>query len=671
MKKNNVSIKLSIFTLGILLILNAVLIVKSDITAFTLVNSNKQDKFNINNSGYWELSNIIIDGDATGVGAHNWTWAENQPWCSGLGTFSSPYIIENVTIDGGGIASCIDIRDSDVYFEIHNCTFYNSGYGSPPDNDAGIRLYNVTHGRLFKNNCSNNGFSGIHIIRSYNNTILNNTLNDNFDQGLKLRLSYNNTVMNNKVNYNGFGIGLDRSYNNRVIENVVNDCSWYGIYVMEGHYNTLFKNKVTNCTASGIGMTQSNNTIISQNACEHNKVDGINIVLSYFTDIIENTLNYNTIYGISLSSGNNNTISANNITWNGQEGIYLESSNNSIIINNNLLDNVGCIQEVNCINNFFENNTCVIFDDVDPFLIINSPQDFDPFGDIAPTFNITIVEDNLNASWYILDDGITTVLYPFSSVIGMINQALWDAMQDGVVTITFYANDTYGNLGYISVDVIKDTAAPIITIISPSTDEVIGVNAPSYSISINEDNLDDIWYTLDGGLTNITITELMGPINQSRWDVMGDGLIDITFYANDTFGKIGFEIIPVYKDSIAPIITINSPSQNEIFGFDAPSYSISINEDNLDVIWYTLDGGINNITTTSLTGTIDQSIWESFGNGNVIIKFYARDLGGNIGVQEVSVTKEISSNQIGGFEISILIGIICMVSVIWVKKRSK
>ena len=33
---------------------------------------------------------ILIDDSLTGVGAHNWTWAKNQEWCFGSGTWEDP-----------------------------------------------------------------------------------------------------------------------------------------------------------------------------------------------------------------------------------------------------------------------------------------------------------------------------------------------------------------------------------------------------------------------------------------------------------------------------------------------------------------------------------------------------------------------------------------------------
>ncbi|GAH14331.1 unnamed protein product, partial [marine sediment metagenome] len=72
----------------------------------------------LKNSGSWDLTGtpIFIDGDATGIGAKNWTWAVSQPWCSGNGISVNPYVIENVTINGLNSSNCIEIRDSDNHF---------------------------------------------------------------------------------------------------------------------------------------------------------------------------------------------------------------------------------------------------------------------------------------------------------------------------------------------------------------------------------------------------------------------------------------------------------------------------------------------------------------------------------------------------------------------------
>jgi len=118
-------------------------------------NKGVQTEFNIPNqsAGYTE-SFIHVDG--------NWTeTASTYDWCYGDGSWSTPYIIENVSIDASSspTGSGIFINNSKTeYFIIRNCNVTNARSGNY---DAGIKLENTNHGTLINNNCSNNGYSGI------------------------------------------------------------------------------------------------------------------------------------------------------------------------------------------------------------------------------------------------------------------------------------------------------------------------------------------------------------------------------------------------------------------------------------------------------------------------------------------------------------------------------
>jgi hypothetical protein len=109
-----------------------------------------------------------------------------------------------------------------------------------------------------------------------------------------------------------------------------------------------------------------------------------------------------------------------------------------------------------------------------------------------------------------------------------------------------------------------------------------------------------------------------------------------------------------------PLITINSPIENEIFGRVSPNFSLSIIGAYND-IWYTIDDGMTNITASGLTGTINQTEWDKKGNEEVTIKFYVNNGGGLIGKEDVQVvklvTEEVSPPLIFGYSIIALIGI--------------
>ena len=108
----------------------------------------EKNQIQINQSGFWDLTGSLIlidDSDPN----YNWTFTANYVWCSGSGSWTDPYVIENITINGQGSGNCIEIRNSDAYFIVRNCTLYNSG----TSNNAGIKLDNVENGTIINNNC--------------------------------------------------------------------------------------------------------------------------------------------------------------------------------------------------------------------------------------------------------------------------------------------------------------------------------------------------------------------------------------------------------------------------------------------------------------------------------------------------------------------------------------
>ncbi len=325
----------------------------------------------------------------------------------------------------------------------------------------------------------------------------------------------------------------------------------------------------------------------------------------------------------------NKTDNTTNHTWNGyiDQGVWDEIFNGTINIKIFANDSVGNI-------GFAE--ISVKKDIHIPEILINYPNEYQIFGSNAPNFNVEITDLELDVMWYSLNCGNNIT---FSSN-GTIDQAEWNSLIDGIVKITFYANNTLDNKNSESVDVIKDTVSPIINIISPNPDEVFGTDAPNFIVEIIDPNLDVIWYSLNGG-ENITFTS-NGTIDQTKWSVFSDGIITIIFYANDTLGNIDYESVDVIKDTVSPIINIISPNPDDVFGNVSPSFIVEISDPNLDTIWYTVDGGVNNYIFTD-NGSINQAAWNSLPEGNVILRYYANDSVGNIEFAEVTIRKDVNA----------------------------
>ncbi|MFX0012310.1 MAG: hypothetical protein ACFE9R_18505, partial [Candidatus Hermodarchaeota archaeon] len=186
-----------------------------------------------------------------------------------------------------------------------------------------------------------------------------------------------------------------------------------------------------------------------------------------------------------------------------------------------------------------------------------------------------------------------------------------------------------------------------ITINFPSQFSFYGSITPTFDISTFDSNLDSTWYTLDGGIVNITFSGSTGVINQAEWDKQKDGVVDIRFFMNNTMGKEEYVEVSVIKDTYSPKVTIISPLQNEKFGSKPPSYKFSIVEPNFELFWIELNGesifmfGAIPEDLSEVSGTLSQYFWDRLPQGEINVTFYAKDFTGKIGTASVVVIKSI------------------------------
>ncbi|MHA2266676.1 MAG: beta strand repeat-containing protein [Promethearchaeota archaeon] len=373
--------------------------------------------------------------------------------------------------------------------------------------------------------------------------------------------------------------------------------------------------------------------------------------------IVINTPDPNELFGdsapefdmtITDSSGVNTTWytiigSSTNFTFSGSTGTINESAwdgegNGTVTIRFYANDTTGNIN--------WEDLT-VRKDIESPSIAINTPDPNELFGDTAPEFDVTITDSSgVNTTWYTIIGSASN--FTFSGSTGTINESAWDGEGNGTVTIRFYANDTMGNINWEEVTIRQDIEIPLITINSPDPNELFGVSAPEFDVTITDSSgVNTTWYTIVGSASNFTFSGSTGTINESAWDGEGNGTVTIRFYANDTAGNINWEDLIVRKDIESPLITIHSPYPNELFGSAAPGFDVTITESSgVNTTWYTVIGSSTNFTFSGSTGTINESAWDGEGNGTVTIRFYANDTVGNMNWEDITVRKDIESPSI-------------------------
>ncbi len=441
--------------------------------------------------------NITID-DLPGS-LSNWLWAETQSWFGGgSGTELDPYILENLIVDGNLTDNSLSISNSEAFFIIQNCTFLNSSYGV---SDGGIYLNNVTNGKINDNYFYNHRNAAIYATLSDYNIVSNNRL-ENHRHGIYVDGNYNKILSNSLYgDGSGSGIVMQGSYHDNLIDgNYIEHC-WQGMFIWEGDNNNFSRNIGFKNFQYGIAMTQNaNDNFLSDNIILNNSVGGIVIENSNDNTIEGNEVRGNKQHGIHLINGDYNTIYYNKLIENVLDGVHLATGSASNLI----------------YRNYFGGNGRHAFDD-----------------GALNDWNSTTIGNY----W----DNHTS---PDTSPV------------DGIVDNPYlYINGGAGSIDYLP---IAEDGFPVIIINSPLEDQTFGINAPNFDIRVIDVFILDMWYTIDGGVTKYFFTT-NGTIDQTAWDALPEGIITITFYANDTGSNLSFESVNIVKfipDDNSLLITI-------------------------------------------------------------------------------------------------------------------
>ena len=401
------------------------------------------------------------------------------------GTPEDPHIIENVTINGQDIRTCITIEDSGEHFIIQNCTLYNSGPGTGPW-DAGIFLTKVENGTVFNNNISYNDRYGILVWDCNNTDISDNILNNNTKDGIYIGFNCNyHNIVNNTIKYNGGdnginingnffnisknvvshndegGIDLGGCYYTNVSDNTVNFNGGDGIKVdgceqIKIYGNLVYENDYSDLgLVAGIRLRSSNNTHISQNKVNNNHEDGIYMENSNYNNVTKNTINNNNGNGIMFlaATGRNtfNWISRNIINNNTDNGILMGYNNNYNNISGNTINTngytgisvAGCNYTNICGNLVYENGWGVGGNDVEGIYVEGSnniiggnylKNNKDIGIEISSEFALVDSEHNIVVGNTLINNNIT------------ITEGLFEDVEDTIISCNKFIDDLFVEL---------------------------------------------------------------------------------------------------------------------------------------------------------------------------------------------------------------------------------
>ena len=382
-------------------------------------------------------------------------------------------------------------------------------------------------------------------------------------------------------------------------------------------------------------------------------------------------------YAILIENSNNKYFTIRNCTVMNSgsaflnAGIKLISTSNGSIEENICLNNTysGILIETNCIYNTIQNNTITegipidstgigLFTDCDFNTIINNTITNYIYGIyIWLSSNINITENHITNNLGNHGDGIYSRegihIFISNNVVGThpdSNGIFLGFCNESTVINNHVFNNQHGiyNRGWnnsIESNLLENNSNGLM------------VQQGYYSIHFNNTIIENergiyvergtnIFYMnyLDNKLENV----LEETTQQNNWDynstgnywsdysgadMNDDGVGDTPYLINGWANSQ--DNYPIWDDgeSIFPTISINSPSGGSSFGTDAPTFSLNIFDLNLNMSWYTLNNSAAKYFFTPSNGInivpIDETGWDSFSDGLMMMTFYVNDSNGN------------------------------------------
>ena len=512
--------------------------------------------------------NVITDQDIEAISlknnCYNCSILNNQLFDNSLNapsiylTNSNYCLISNNTILSDGQFGIILWSSDNVNITLNKIEL------SSPDYTIGIYFYQAGNCSLASNNFTNCGiflagkdpqYYRYHKIDS-TNKVNNKTLYYYVDQRSLFIQKVDNPGQIFLVNCNDSFIS-DIDVSNSTIGIDLIDC-----------YNITLHNITSDSNFAGVVLDKTNKSVIANHSILYNFF-GILILESNNNVIANSSIKFNSNSGIDVDiNSTNNNIYGNCFESNAQNGKCDNSQNswNSTFIGNYWDDYSGVDSNDDNIGDTVHVDINIqdylpIWWDV-PVISIISPSNFSIYGRMDDqNFTIMIDEGFGNYTWHeFLETGNSSVFTELNGTIdeefnGTLIEDQWDLLDNGTTTIRFYANDSRGYIGFSDLYIHIDILAPIINILSP-VKKVSGITPPNFSLSIIDGSLNEIWYTINQNNTKYFCTA-NGKINQTAWNILPDGPLNITFHANDTFGHEHSETVLNYKDTQKPMIIDN------------------------------------------------------------------------------------------------------------------
>ena len=228
------------------------------------------------------------------------------------------------------------------------------------------------------------------------------------------------------------------------------------------------------------------------------------------------------------------------------------------------------------------------------------------------TANISCSAGCLNATLYFRNS--TGVIHSvFTDLTGINNIELGNQVNlsayglNGIYTWDYELTDTLNNIATSEErTILIDTSSPFINWHDPTTTTLTSATTYSLNISVANLLLKDVNLSVYNSTGNIIYNNFTGDINLSNFQIsdiipLDEGENSVEVYAIDQVLISITDTKIINRDTISPTVVITYPISTN-YSTKPNDLSGNITEINCDRIWYSLDNGVTNSSTTDCNG---------------------------------------------------------------------
>ena len=174
--------------------------------------------------------------------------------------------------------------------------------------------------------------------------------------------------------------------------------------------------------------------------------------------------------------------------------------------------------------------------------------------------NMSLVENNFKEIKFILYD--SNGLNEEQSFTDSTREYNFTGLSDDNYEYNVTVYDWAGNVNFTETRHIGlDSAGPVVSIVKPKS-KTYGYNESlplEHTVSDRVSNLDSCWWNIDGGINNSIVCNSATTFNTSV------APHTINFYANDTFGNLGYDSVSFFISITGPAIELVVPENNSFY----------------------------------------------------------------------------------------------------------